>query len=523
MNRARHLRCNLMGTRTTGSRRDLVLWAGGLAFSLLVGACTAEGSEDEAGEVFFVDGKADGAIAEGSPEALGVLRVANEASVATLKDEAGVASRAAANIIAHRQGSDGRPGTEDDDAFDSLRELDDVPYVGPVTFTRLLAFARARGWTTPSPRALGMNDVSILFPLPRNQGERTHFLWLLPGEGEEGPGFDPRFIPSLPRLNGDVPSRLGYPSAMITALRYDPCARGEDGVCAAQLRLGAQVVITSESGVELLDDAAAHLFYALTDAESSEIVEELAALRALSPVPTDGPLGVHPALPRGMDGPFAAALRALVVEHCRLDNLVRITANAFAMDNWTFTRLDVIDGVLVRRDIPNVAAGGTSQSWLRQAFVNDLEDPSGTILPSPVEEDFSYLLSAASYLEGRPADPDAAGRAARAVLRTENPRLRGTEEVDCASCHLATQARLFAERRGVLFDGEERYVAPRGVDTTLVLSPKLVGNLGATISFGWHTNHDAEGEIEHLSSISQRVINETAEVVDHLAGRHAAP
>ena len=50
---------------------------------------------------------------------------------------AGVHSRAARNIIAHRDGADGLAGTEDDDYFDDAQELDDVHYVGPVAFDQL--------------------------------------------------------------------------------------------------------------------------------------------------------------------------------------------------------------------------------------------------------------------------------------------------------------------------------------------------------------------------------------------------
>ena len=45
--------------------------------------------------------------------------------------------RAARNIVAHRNGADGEFGTSDDDPFDSIEELDRVPYVGRSALQKL--------------------------------------------------------------------------------------------------------------------------------------------------------------------------------------------------------------------------------------------------------------------------------------------------------------------------------------------------------------------------------------------------
>ncbi len=95
----------------------------------------------------FHDGKADGSIDEGSPEALGVLALVNDAAItsAKLKADAHLTARVAGNITKHRNGADGQPGTADDDTYDTLGELDAVPYVGPATLSALLELARDRG------------------------------------------------------------------------------------------------------------------------------------------------------------------------------------------------------------------------------------------------------------------------------------------------------------------------------------------------------------------------------------------
>lgn len=68
-----------------------------------------------------------GGLREGSDEACAVLRLANEADERAL--DALLDSRAAKNIVAHRAAPDGRVGTEDDQWFAKLADLDRVSYV----------------------------------------------------------------------------------------------------------------------------------------------------------------------------------------------------------------------------------------------------------------------------------------------------------------------------------------------------------------------------------------------------------
>jgi hypothetical protein len=85
-------------------------------------------------------------IAEGSPEALGLLAFLNQTSEAVLDDEVGLSSRAAANLMAFRAGADSTLGSSDDREFQSVAEVDAVPQVGPVTLETLVDFAIAHGW-----------------------------------------------------------------------------------------------------------------------------------------------------------------------------------------------------------------------------------------------------------------------------------------------------------------------------------------------------------------------------------------
>ncbi|MDF1561962.1 MAG: phospholipase D-like domain-containing protein [Deltaproteobacteria bacterium] len=111
---------------------------------LLTAACgggtyaTGQGSGSQ-----YATGKAD---AYGTCETGRALDFVNAASTTdeTLQN-LGARSRARKNILAHRNGPDGVLGSSDDDLFDSLAELDAIPYVGPVTLDAIVAHALETG------------------------------------------------------------------------------------------------------------------------------------------------------------------------------------------------------------------------------------------------------------------------------------------------------------------------------------------------------------------------------------------
>lgn len=111
-----------------------------------------DGDDDPADESFITDGKGDGAIAEGSPDAHGILQLVNNGSYAQLKST-GITGTALKNIESYRLGPDKLPYSSDDKGFASLAELDAVKYVGTTTFNRLLAYARSNGYVSALPFA----------------------------------------------------------------------------------------------------------------------------------------------------------------------------------------------------------------------------------------------------------------------------------------------------------------------------------------------------------------------------------
>jgi|GEM_PF-1998945 len=113
-------------------------------------AAALDAGADPIDAAFAEDGKADGAMPEGSPQALGVLRVANEATKDLLAKATavGLGTRTTDEILKVRNGKDKKPATGDDVKFATLKQLDAVPYVGPASLTKLLAYAQKLGYVT---------------------------------------------------------------------------------------------------------------------------------------------------------------------------------------------------------------------------------------------------------------------------------------------------------------------------------------------------------------------------------------
>ncbi len=128
------------------------VWMLTIACVAMMWGCSEQGGAPEEGaapdgeqDTFVEDeqSKADAqGIEEASWEGLCVLQFVNSASDEEIRDV--VHSWPGDEIVAYRQGADGVFGTDDDDLFESLRELDDVDWVGGITFGQLSRHAQAR-------------------------------------------------------------------------------------------------------------------------------------------------------------------------------------------------------------------------------------------------------------------------------------------------------------------------------------------------------------------------------------------
>src|SRR5690606_27916344 len=133
--------------------RSLSRWA--FFVTTLAAACAPapEAAEEQAATE-------QSAIVDGTPEGVGLLAFLNasETTHSVLDDDVPLDKRAAANLVAHRNGPDGVFGTADDDLFDDVAEVDAVPWVGPAAIDKLLAYATAQGYVPSGDDLLGVFD-----------------------------------------------------------------------------------------------------------------------------------------------------------------------------------------------------------------------------------------------------------------------------------------------------------------------------------------------------------------------------
>lgn len=145
----------------------LVWTLGAIAGGLSGTGCVTSGDEIEGDAIddsFIASGKADAAgIPEDSPDALGVLRVANGLDgVYDFPQGLTLDVHAADAIAEYLAGNDGERGTADDNFIDSLVELDAIHWVGQRAFLNLLDYAQRGGYVADyAPLATCGGDTSM--------------------------------------------------------------------------------------------------------------------------------------------------------------------------------------------------------------------------------------------------------------------------------------------------------------------------------------------------------------------------
>jgi hypothetical protein len=103
-------------------------------------------------------------------EVKGLLTFLNnqhDTDFARLDGDCELRSDSAHNLIEHRDGLDGTPGTADDNLFESIAEIDDVYMVGQETVDKLLVCAESFGYIT-EPRCVAQpfdpnDDFEVAF------------------------------------------------------------------------------------------------------------------------------------------------------------------------------------------------------------------------------------------------------------------------------------------------------------------------------------------------------------------------
>ena len=396
---------------------------------------------------------------------------------------------------------------------------------------------------------LDVNDVSVLFPLP--EASHLNALLSLPA------GLPGRQLLSQPLFTkfaalsgwvtfGSRDAAVNYPQLRIVSFRVDPCAprpNPDPKKCLPQLRLIAQPIQVAAGFATTLsvEDSTLHLVYSLSGAEFTSLLAELRALKTTpsSAATTGLPLGPHPGLvaeaAAGKDT-LSKALQDLVLKYASEQNLAFIAfmfleANVVGQANfWHFGAADVAGTDVHVRPLfaikdPTVP---TMSLHMRTEHAGPPppgggpppslgEDPAktrnGIINPVPTGVDnVAFFLDSNRYKNG---PRDATAHAAFAsLLNIENPRDRDITNVDCISCHTATQMRSVALTLKFK-ESDKRYDATR-----FVPPPGPTFNLrrqqgGATMANEAYVTINL-GYFHNAPSISQRAVNETVLVAKFL-------
>ncbi len=349
---------------------------------------------------------------------------------------------------------------------------------------------------------LGLNDVSVLFPLPR--GPLAAGALGPEDAGERGALLPRSLFDKVPPFRPSPPAdALDFARMRVVAARFDGCFPKSSG-CEAQIRLVMQPI--DDDGTAR--DSALHLFYHLDDADLAAVVAELRRLRTLAPEVHDAPLDVHAGLAaQGLDGAYGKGLRDLLLKYAGESNLTRMTfllRSPAPGEEWFFGGFGLVGGRFV---VLNVTGVGTGEQRVNRVT----NDGWGYDLnPSPtVPEDIGLLLSSD---KAKAATDEERGAALAALGRIENPEKYGPDKIACANCHVTTYVaegmrRTFGLDVTATADAfhSARDLTRRGSAADNVSSLRAFGYYGTT------------------AMISDRVVHDTAATVDDLERRFPLP
>jgi hypothetical protein len=351
--------------------------------------------------------------------------------------------------------------------------------------------------TAQAKTSLGLNDVSVLIPLPRLEDDAKYLL-----RPQDGLVPD-AVLKELGPLITDDNSVDRSKSLKTVAFRIDPCFTEDTGpvACRRQLRLVFQPMSYYQNGA-MVFDAAVHAFYEFDDRSWTALLKDWA--QTVTDKSAKQTLQVHPVLKaEGLKGPQWQKYRNILTKYCSEQNLVRVTQSTvdrFGM-NWEFSGVDIdTHGHTARINIPRVNAD-------KQIFFSnpgDLKEFTAEIAPAPQgEEDLVDFLSGSGFKK-----ETTQWKAVRKAMEFENPQRFNTANLDCVSCHMAQGVRLWGEAHFNAWASDKevrkaRFTSARNLEQ----SEKPFAYTNRVRAFGYFFDE---------ANISPRVINESAQVADAL-------
>jgi len=345
---------------------------------------------------------------------------------------------------------------------------------------------------------LGMNDVTVLVPLPSVLSAPV----LLRGSdaSDDGKVLVPR--PLFDRLV-EVPSSMpivpadAYDRLHLVAVRIDLCDRNLPGPCAANADGRLRLVFQPLSDGSGAEDVGFHAFYSIPANELAGAIASVRELALLQAEPTSSPLRVSPGLTSGAPEAYAAKLRALVRRHAGEAKLVRLTLNAqpifFSAVRWSMRGLERRGATFEDMSIPGTSATSQDVTLFAPASYD----------PSPATDSPAGLLGAFSQTTFDDAAPAQKRLFLEALAAVDNPLMHGPDTVACVACHASTVTMRARSKSGAI--------------DPITVAGRYTSRYDLSIAAGKSADTErtlrALGWLGKEPMISQRVANDTAQVL----------
>lgn len=357
----------------------------------------------------------------------------------------------------------------------------------------------------PAPsHALGMNDVTMLVPLPADLAAPT----LIKLDFDHDTMVErAQFISFV--IAGDMAPKSGEQLAMgdyhVVAVRFDLCDRGTRA-CAVtddgRLRLVLQP-LAQRAGGTFAHDIGVHLFFRIPNAELPAVVLELRRLAGLQDLPLSSPLMVNPAL-AAANPEYTERLRTLVETYAVRSKLEKLTTLGQERDSgafaWMARGMERHGDAMVPFPIPEMGLLDFKQK-IQIGSGNVVYDVA-PLAPSPMSPALNGLTWPSSTADQKRAAFDA-------MEAINNPRLHSALDTQCMGCHVATYLGNYRAIENSVDRGSLPSHFASAHDTSvgglILMDGRVVRGLG------WAAAQP---------TISQRAANETALVVDEIEQRY---